>query len=308
MFAFDSFKQTFVDIRDHPSTMLVPSALLTLPVLFAVFVGSLRGGILLNLSLTMASQIFAVVWLPVLVIRATHAFATGTDPGVTGLFEKSTNLRLFSYIGTIVLKWLLVLAAVFIALLPVVIVSAATLQARGLDPLALFDGPQSALILISFVLGMLLSLGLIVLINLRYGLAEQANVLEKVAPAASLRRSNVLLKGHRSDFLLMLLLWIGISIILGIVVGGPGQLIKFAAGEGPLTSTKALIVALSTFLTTAVSVPLITGATTNFYLSLLADEVRGSAQSQSYPSEQKQGSWEDPQTGDLAKSESGDQT
>lgn len=317
IFAFDSFKQTFVDMKDHPSTIFIPTALLCLPLLFAVAVGSVVGGTVLNISLLFAGQISLIIWLPVLIIRATHEFAAGVDPGVTGLFQKATNLRLFSYIGTVGLVGLLSLAGAIVAFLPTIVVTAGTIKATGFDLLKLFDGPQALLILVSFLFSMLAFAAVIVLIKLRYGLAPQTNVLERISPSQSLSRANSLLKGHRGDFFLMQLTWFAISAILGIVVGGPAQIIRFTSMDSfvatsfvPLGPARAVIVALSAFLTSVISIPLITGATTNFYLALRSEQVRLSSiasYSEGYTPQQYDASGENPQTGDLAESEGRDQ-
>lgn len=340
----EAFTNTFKDIRDHPSTALFTAAILAAPVLIGSVLQQ-AGASVFGQLLSFVSYFF-IIWLAFAITLATKQFASSSDPGVGGLLDASASRRLFSFIGTRILVGLMVIAAALIAFIPAfgVGISAWTGANGNIDKL--FNGAVPAFFFLALFFGLFVFVGLALMINLRYGLAGVVNALEDISPTQSLRRSNQLLKGRRADVFVLMLLLFGVGLVVALVLNTPAIIVSIsgvasstrppsalgAFGSGSfldmfrpraLGPTAALVVGVSTYLTTMVSTVIGTGAVANFYMALRGDEVvrtaaaqRGSlgfdygqtpgSHGQPYPGQQNDPPRQDQPPWDFTEKDSGD--
>ncbi|MCA1839538.1 MAG: hypothetical protein ABR507_03655 [Actinomycetota bacterium] len=275
-----AFNNTFKDIRGHSSTSFFTAAILCLPSLFASVIIS-SGAPLIGYPLQFIALFASGIWLPVAIISATRMYATGTDPGVGGLLDETASWRLFSYLGTTFLIFLLFFAAIIVAFIPAIGVGVSGAIANGGDITRAFRGGNGVLTVLTVLIGFALAATFGLIIYLRYGLAPVINVLERLGPAKSLKRSRDLMKGRWMDLFVLFVMVIAVTIVAYIVVLGPSLVVTFASGitrtTGPLAAPRlgpvaAIVSGLSTYLYSIIITVISTGTLANFYLGIRGDE------------------------------------
>ena len=281
--AAPAFGNTFKDIRKHSATSFFTAAILCLPSLFASVIVS-SGAPVIGVPLQILAFFPSAVWLPVAIITATRMYATGTDPGVGKLLDETASWRLFSYLGTTLLLFLILLLAFVIAFLPLIGVGASSLAGAHGDFAKAFTGGNGILSVLALFLGIAVAIVFSVLIYLRYGLAPVVNVLERLSPTKSLSRSRELMKGRWMDLFVLFAMVVGVSIVAYIVVLGPSLVVTISSAGIPKNSgpfftpklgpTAAVVSGLSTYLHSIILTVISTGCLANFYLGIKGDEAR----------------------------------
>lgn len=279
---------TWRDLRNHASTSFFAAALIASPVALTPLAQTLPGpaGVATWLTLQVVGGLASGVWLPVALITATREYAIGSDPGVGGLLARTARgvRRLLSYLGTQVLLGLIAIGILIAASVPAIGTFVAALAGAEGRVERVFEGPLAPLLVVTIILALVLFLAGLVLIYLRYGVAGMVNVLERRSPAASLRRSRGLMRGHWLDLFVLWLIIGAVVSVLYLVLGGPALILSFASAStsplgaagpfGPAATSPAaaLVIGISLFLLQVAAGPIATGALTNFYLALRGDE------------------------------------
>lgn len=290
---------TFRDLKQHAPTSLFTAAILLSPLLItSTFVGMTGKPYVLLMNALVA--FIAGFWLAFAMTLATKMYATGEDPGVGGLLDRSGTRRLFSFMGTNVLVGLLIGAVVAV----VVLLTAGAGFVAISSPLATgqlqkYESPRLFLFaLLALIVGLILAIVLALLLYLRYGLAGPVNALEDQTPRMSLTRSKKITEGRRLDFFVLLLLLAAIYFVIALVLNGPAMILNFRAtgfagpGVGPnfgsgnsssffptaftpnvLSPAASVVAAISTYLTSVIGGVLSASALTNFYLGIRGEEV-----------------------------------
>lgn len=274
--------KTMEDLRQHASTTFGAAALISLPVPFVAVYAAVRPTYFSTTVQTVVNTVVAW-WVAYAIILATKAYAVESDPGVMGAVGQSRSGLVRYGLTRIVLGILIVLAGIVAVVIGGFILS---LAAPGL-----LSAPPSLETMagVLLVMGPLVILALL-LVYLRYGLAPVAGAIEQQGVGASLRRSKQVTKGHRWDFLLLLfIVWV-FTIIIGILVQGPAQMVAqqpTAIGDmdpqnlsfdtlmnralqlpPPASPPAALVIAVSTYLSLLILEAVIAGAFARFYLAL----------------------------------------
>ncbi|HVF12433.1 MAG TPA: hypothetical protein VNA87_05035 [Actinomycetota bacterium] len=307
---FEALGNSFKDLTGHASTTLLCAAVLGLPVLLSATI-SAAGAPILGGLLTFFSMFFVAGWLPFAITLATKQYAIGQDPGPTGLLDLSANRRLFSYLGTQLLFFLMLLGVVMLVLLPLLGFGMMGFL-RGLEGGATFT-PRTGMGIFGLIIFVPVMLGLIIFIYLRYGLVAPVNALEGTTPSGAFARSRALLKGRKMDFFLMFLMISVVNAVFSFILSGPGMIVSMTGatpgsrmgGGGFILSplemiTKrdslpplaALLVGVSTYLSSIASTVLMSSAMSNYYLSARGEEVL--AEPRSVPGDEGVDPWPAP--------------
>lgn len=274
--------KTLEDLRQHASTTFGAAALISLPVPFVAVYAAVRPTYFSTTVQTVVNTVVAW-WVAYAIILATKGYAAGSDPGIMGAVGQSRSGLVRYGLARIVLGILIVLAAIVAAVIGGVILS---LLAPGL-----LNAPPSleTMAAVLLVMGPLVILALL-FVYLRYGLAPVAGAIEQRGVGAGLRRSKQVTKGHRWDFLLLLLIVWVFTIIIQVLVQGPAQMVvqqPTAIGDmdpqslsfdavmnrvlqlpPPASPPAALVIAVSTYLSLLILEAVIAGAFARFYLAL----------------------------------------
>jgi uncharacterized membrane protein len=284
-----AFGNTFKDIRNHSSTTFFVAAILCLPSLFASVIVS-SGAPLVGIPLQIVALFPSAIWLPVAIITATKLYATGTDPGVGRLLDETASWRLFSYLGTTLLLFLILALSFVVAFIPLIGVAASSMAGAGGSFTQAFTGGNGVLSVLTLLFGIALAITFSVVIYLRYGLAPVVNVLEHLSPRKSLTRSREIMKGRWMDLFVLFAMVVGVSLVAYIVILGPSLVVTFssvrnAPSSGPFFTPRlgpvaAVVSGLSTYLHSIILTVISTGCLANFYLGVKGDEVMESRQQQ----------------------------
>ncbi len=290
---------TFRDLKGHAPTSLFTAAILLSPLLItSTFVG-VTGNPFVQFVNALVGFL-AGIWLAFAMTLATKMYATGEDPGVGGLLDRSGTRRLLSFMGTNLLVGLLIGAVVAVV---VIVMAGASFVALG-SPLVngelqRYESPGLFLFaLLALIVGIILATALALFLYLRYGLAGPVNALEGQTPRMSLKRSKNITEGSRLDFFVLLLMLFGIYFVISIVLNGPAMILNFRAtgfastgvganfgsgGPSPffpnafkpniLSPAGSVVAAISTYLTSIVGGVLSASTLTNFYLGIRGEEV-----------------------------------
>lgn len=281
-YAGEAAGHSFKDVMAHAHTTLVTAAIIAIPVLIGQLIAAASRGSIYTAAMPYLTTLPVIVFLPVAIIRATFLYAGGSDPGVIGLLDLTTTWRLLSFLGTITLSALLKAAVFVVAFLPAIGVGIAAVSGAGGDFERVFSGPLVAVLLLAILVGLTVSIGLSILISLRFGLIGVVNVLEERSPLASFRRSRELLKGRAGDYFVLLLILFGVGVVAAIFLNGPGIFVSIrettrGVRSGPfirnLAPASAVVVAVSAYLTTIATQVINAAARTNYYLALRGEEV-----------------------------------
>lgn len=297
----EALGNSFKDLTGHASTTFLCAAVLGLPVLLSATISS-AGAPILGGLLTFFSMFFVAGWLPFAITLATKQYAIGQDPGPAGLLDLSASRRLFSYLGTQLLFSLMILGMVIVVLLPLFGFGMMGFI-RGLESGASFR-PGAGLGILGLLVVVPVIIGLIVFIYLLYGLVAPVNTLEGTSPSGAFARSRELLKGRKMDFFVMFLMISVINLVISFILSGPGVIVSMTgvtpgprmggggfflspfemmAKRASLPPVAALLVGISTYLSSTVSTVLMASAMSNYYLSARGDEVL--EESRSVPTE-----------------------
>jgi hypothetical protein len=290
--AFQALRNTFVHLKAYPTTTFGSAALLSIPIAFSAAHQALRPG-LLSLVLHESVAFVIGIWLSYAIVTATKQYAESTDPGVGRLLKGSLSGRLIIFAITQLLLIVLEALAVAVAALPL----AMTFASLGLGSLSpdQLTGPGVARLLGAFMLSFVLGAALLLLIYLRYGLAPVVSALERRTPLPSFTRSRVLTMGKRLDFFVLLLITLGVGMAVALVLNGPGLVVSMGAAtsaprpepgsvsdlmsllgqQEPLAPAAAVVVAISTYLASAVGTAISAALLANFYLELSGREAAG---------------------------------
>jgi len=291
-----AISNTFRDLKEHAPTSLFTAAILLSPLLLTSTVLGVTGNPFVRLINTLVAFL-AGIWLAFAMTLGTKMYATGEDPGVGGLLDRSGTRRLFSFLGTNVLVGLLIGAVVGVVVL---ITAGAGFVAIG-SPLFTgqfqrYENPGLfSFAFLALFVGIILALLLALFLYLRYGLAGPVNALEEQSPSKSLTRSKQITQGRRLDFFVLLLLLAAMYVAIALVFNGPAIILSlrssgfdgasFAGRTSPFgrTSTMfspgilspagAVVAAISTYLTSVVGGVLSASVLANFYLGIRGEEV-----------------------------------
>jgi uncharacterized membrane protein len=330
----EALVNTFRDLGRRASTTVPVAALLALPVLLVSLAGwtvsrtgrfDLRSIVLVTLMF-LAAWLFTGLWLQASIIVATRDYATGAETGIGKIIGSGLG-RIPSLLGTLLLVALLWIGVVLLASVPVLAIVFAGV-ASG-DIREIFEPP----LLIGFIMSIFLAVSVFAFLGfvlfMRYTIAPMVNVLERKSPADSLDRARELMKGRWLDFFLLAFMVALVGGLINLVLTGPSLVVQFSnldsAGVGrrigPFLGTSsaglgaAVVIAISTYLG-QIALPIVTtGAYTNFYLGLRADEARSGGaslpgggglggtspapQHHPDPSEEQHGAGQDPPARDL---------
>lgn len=287
--AGSAFANTFRDLRDHSNTTLLTAGLLLIPSLGTTFLESYLGSRLVSL-IALPATLALGVWLQASLIKATHGYATGSDPGVGRLLSSSSDLRrLVSLFGVQAILFLLGLGVVIVSFAPVFGVGVAGLAASGGDFNRMMSGGLVALLIISLIFGLALLAFLGLVLALRYGLAAAVNVIEKRPAPDSLSRSRSMMRGRWLDLILVYLMLVGTVIAGAVALLLPATIVAgstasaqsvfptdfqlgdfFRTPQFPVGASA--IVALSSYLHGILVSVITIGALTNFYLAIRGEE------------------------------------
>lgn len=297
----EALGNSFKDLTGHASTTLLCAAVLGLPVLLSATI-SAAGAPILGGLLTLFSMFFVSGWLPFAITLATKQYAIGQDPGVSGLLDLSANRRLLSYLGTQLLFFLMLFGVTLLVMLPLLGFGMMGFL-KGLGSGAPFT-PRAGLGMLGLIVVVPVILGLIIFIYLRYGLVAPVNALEETSPSGAFARSRALLKGRKMDFFVMFLMILVINAVISFVLSGPGMIVSMTGvtpgsrmgGGGfflsplemitkrdSLPALAALLVGISTYLSSIASTVLMASAMSNYYLSARGEEIL--AESRSVPAD-----------------------
>jgi len=187
-------------------------------------------------------------------VKAVAAVHLGQQTSILGAY-KALRGRLLSLLGTclLILLWM-ALWGILVILVVSAIVIPFSLLLRAVGGAA--RGPAAAVIagLVGFSVVALAFAGFIA-IYVRYALAIQACIVENQGPVASLKRSIFLSKGSRWRVVVIYLVFLALSLILGMGLGG------IAGGAGALLHNKiaaAVLVYLAGFIAGSITGPLAT--------------------------------------------------
>lgn len=295
--AFEALGNSFKDLTEHASTTFLCAAVLGLPVLLSATI-SAAGTPILGGLLTLFSMLFVAGWLPFAITLATKQYAVGQDPGPGGLLDLSASPRLLSYLGTQILFSLLLFVVVLAGLLPLLGVGLAGFLRGSLTSGMALTPRLGALGIAAMVVFVPVIIGMILFVYLRYGLVAPVNALEGTSPSRAFARSRKLLKGRKMDFFVMLLIIFVINAVISLILSGPGMIVSIAGladrprtgGTGfyfspfemmgrrdSLPPFAALLVGVSTYLSSVVSAVLMAITVSNYYLSARGQEVADKA-------------------------------
>lgn len=279
--------ETLEDLRRHASTTFGVAALISLPVPFVAVYAAVRPTYLSTTVQTVVNTL-AAWWVAYAIVLATQGYAQDANPGVLGALRRSRS-GLLRYVGARILLGLIIVATVVVAALA----GAVALSAIAPDlftPARLSLGAIAGAVL---VIGPLVVAALL-FVYLRVGLGPTATALEGRGAAAGLGRSRTVTKGHRLDFLVLLfMVWV-VTIVVQIVVQGPGQMVTEQAAPltdmdlqdlsidelmdqaltlpSPASPPAAVVIGVSTYLSLLILESFIAGFTARFYLALTAPE------------------------------------
>jgi uncharacterized membrane protein len=187
-------------------------------------------------------------------VKAVAAVHLGHETSVIGAYKalRGRILSLFGTCGLIVL-WMALWGILVIVVLTAIMIpiSLSLRTGRGAAP-----GPATAVFagLVAFAVIAFVFAGFIA-IYVRYALAIQACMVENLGPRASLKRSVFLSKGSRWRVVVIYLIFLVLSLILGLGLGG------IAGGAGTLLHNKiaaAVLVYLAGFIAGSITGPLAT--------------------------------------------------
>lgn len=308
LLCIDALRDTFRDLKAHPSTIFITTAILCLPVLIASVIASAGGGVF-AIPIQLLGSFFTGVWLPVTMIMAAHAFATGGDPGPKRLFEMSTTSALWRYLGVVFLIGLIFIGILLLCLAPSFVILMGSISGSGDFFRALENGAVGASFFIALVLGFLTAVPLFVVLSFRFFFAGPLTVLDGVPVMESLKRSREIAKGRWLDIFVYYLIFGGIGLIVTLVLGGPSFLVTFSQGfetgsqqapffPAPLDPARALVVGISTFLQSAAIGPISGMAIANFYMLVRGQQVLEQRRAQfgwQAPGSGGQQGWQQPQ-------------
>ena len=279
-----AFRRTMGQLREHSGTTFGAAAIQCVPLAVVSVYTTMRpgwGGIALGILVGG----LAGAWVAYGATVAAAQYLDGKDPGYGGLLSQSLSGGLIRYGLTALLVNLVTVLVAVLALLPLIL----SVGSLGAD--ALLSGRISEGDAVRVGAGLLVSLPLLVvgllLVYLKLGLAATASALDRTNPAASLRRSWEVTRGHLGDFFLLTLMSLAVSLAVSLVVSGPAGLVSaapepdpaadplsmdvlaevFGPGE-PLSLPAALVTGASTYLTAVILSPFTAALLANFFLLL----------------------------------------
>lgn len=187
-------------------------------------------------------------------VKAVAAVHLGHETSVIGAYKALWG-RLWSLFGTclLILLWMVLWGILGIVVISAIVIPFSLLL-RAVGGAA--TGPAAAVFagLVGFAVVALVFAGFIA-IYVRYALAIQACMVENLGPRASLKRSVFLSKGSRWRVVVIYLIFLLLSLILGLGLGG------IASGAGTLLHNKiaaAVLVYLAGFIAGSTTGPLAT--------------------------------------------------
>lgn len=283
MLCLDALRDTFRDLKAHPSTVFITAAILCVPMLAASVIASAGGGIF-AIPIQLLASFFTSAWLPVAMILAAHSFATGSDPGPKRIFEMSATSALWRYLGVVMLIGLILLGILLLCLAPAFVIFAGTVSGAGDFLAALESGAVGASFFIALVLGILVAIPLFIVLSFRFFFAGPMTVLDGIPVVESLKRSREMAKGRWLDIFVYYLIFMGIGLVVALVLGGPSLMVTFTQGfEGgtpqspffpaPLDPARAMVVGISSFLQSVAIGPISGMAIANFYMLVRGQQV-----------------------------------
>lgn len=277
-----SMGDAFRAITAYPQATLLVAAVIALPLLLGTTIGAASPQLWVSFAVPALAGLTAAIWLPVAAIRANEAISHGSEATFGSILGAATNMRIFSFMGTQIVVGLLRMLVIVIAFAPFVGTMVAALAGAQGDFERALGGPQAALLGLSLLVGLGLGLVGTLVISLRYGLSGVVNVIERTGPIRSLGRSRELLKGRGFDYFLLLLLLLAVTLVAGLVLGGPrlivaasNDLTKAAVGLPPAA---AMVIGVSAYLSTIVTVLVSWGSRTNYYLHCMVEDPPASDQ------------------------------
>lgn len=288
--AVDAFKLTFGDLMAHPGTTFGLAAVLSIPVALLSAYEALRPSV--SSLLLQAGVSFVIgIWLSFVIICATKQYAQDSDPGIGRLLRTSLSGRLISFALTQLLLILVETLAVVVAVLPLIF-AFSILGLPGSLSLDQLSAATAALVFGAFMLSLGLSIALLLVIYLRYGLAPVASAIEGRSPIPSFTRSRQVTEGKRLDFFVLLLITLVLGLAVAVLINGPGMVVSSGAAapappqnpraltdwilmlsrHQPLAPAAAVVLALSDYLAYAVGTSISAALLANFYLEISGDK------------------------------------
>lgn len=338
--SIEATKNTFRDLKYAPTSFFA-AGILCLPLLAYGLVGAILP---LNpvvfatwITLVLVGLFLSSVALPVAIISATHDYATGRDPGLGELLAKTFRARpLLKFLGFIVLLFLIFIGLAVAIAIPIGGTVLAIVAGADGNFGRAFGGPAVVILVLAVFLGILVFLVVGTYIYVRFAVGGMAVVLENSGPAAALRRSSALTKGHRWDVFLAWLILAGVGSVISLVIFGPAFIVSLSTmaetvpqrtvfgpgvisgppGFGGPPGVGGVVVAVSTYLITVIGGVINNGLWTNFYIGLRGEELLSSPPAPSpggYPAaapgphgegdatEEQQSAGEDQHTWDLGE-------
>jgi uncharacterized membrane protein len=187
-------------------------------------------------------------------VKAVAAVHLGQQTSVLGAYKALWG-RLLSLLGTclLILLWMALWMFLAVVVMMAIIIPTSLLLRTGR---VAAPGPAAAVLagLVAFAVIALVFAGFIA-IYVRYALAIQACMVENLGPFASLKRSVFLSKGSRWRVVVIYLIFLALSLILGMGLGG------IAGGAGAMLHNKiaaAVLVYLAGFIAGSITGPLAT--------------------------------------------------
>lgn len=279
-----AFRLTVGQLREHAGTTFGAAAIQCIPLAFVSVYTAMRPG-WSGIALGIVAGGLVGAWVAYAATVATANYVDGKDPGYGGLLSQSLSAGLIRYGLTSLLVTLVTGLVAVLALLPLVL----SVGSLGAD--AVLSGRISEADAVRVGAGLLVSLPLLIvallIVYLKLGLSATASALDGTNPAASLRRSWDVTKGHIGHFFLLTLMSLAVSLAVSLVVSGPAGLVSaapepdpaadpmsvevladlFGPGE-PLSLPAALVTGVSTYLTAVILSPFTAGLLANFFLVL----------------------------------------
>lgn len=280
-----ALRRSFRNLKKHSTTTFGTAAVLCVPLAFVGVYRALRPGWFSFWVEFLAAGLIGIL-VTFSATVATGMYAEDKDPGVPGLLRRTFSGGLARFFLTSILVTVVTGAAVVLTLIPLL----ASVASVGIS--AFTTGRVSEGAWMSLGLGMIFSLPLLVILIpwlfLKLALARPASALSATGPAASLGRSWTLTKGRLWDLFLLIVVAVGLSLVVGGVVAGPGELVSAPStpnlGSEPwtlqtletafglretLSPAAAVVIGVSGYLAAVLLTPLSAVLLAEFYLLTL---------------------------------------
>lgn len=276
-------------LKDHARTSFGFAAVICLPVGLAAGYAAFRPGIRIQVAVQLL-DLAAAALVAYGIMLAVGLYEKDADPGVGGLLAKTFSSGLISFAVTRLLVGLLIAAASAIGMLAFLVAAVRSPEVFTManPPAALLSRMSSALVLSSP-----LAAGLFLWAYLHLGLAGAASALESLSPIKSIARSRSVTKKRKADFFMVLAALMLVRLALSTVLAGPAamvagqpdpqpiersstnpfyleQLKDRMVPERPLPLPAALIVGISTFLSSSGILTVSAAVLAQFFLALRA--------------------------------------